>query len=78
MIKLTATYRDGDTMIIERNITVPCSKRISDVDTMRISDVDTMCSLSRFAASFIELKFNIPHFVSAIAVTISDIVVCNE
>ena len=65
MIKFTATYRNGDTMIIERNITTPCSTRIIDPAAR--------FTLARFAAAFIELKYNIPRFIYGSDVDVSEI-----
>lgn len=67
MINFTATYRHENELIILRDISVPSSKREINPETI--------FTLARFAGALIELKYNIPRFIYASNIEISDVVI---
>ena len=67
MINFTATYRYKNELIILRDISVPSAKR--EIDPVPIF------TLARFAAALIELKYDIPRFIYASDIKISDVVI---
>ena len=67
MINFTATYRHENELIILRDISVPSAKREINPETI--------FALARFASALIKLNFNIPRFIYASNIEISDVVI---